>query len=192
MQNNAYGFSIDSTTYIKSYLSGRFQRTNINNTFSSWSEIYLGVPQGSILGPLLFNIFLNDIFYFVNNSSLCNYADDNTLFAFDRDKEKVKTDLYSDFETLHTWFLENYIVLNPEKCHFMCLHSKMDYNETFSYKHIALENSSEVTLLGVTIDRIKRISKNISLNKPTTKENNIPIICKGSIHLLPISLDVLL
>ena len=67
--------------YIQSYLDNRLQRTNVNNNFSLWKDIFAGVPQGSILGPLLFNIYINDIFLFVDNAQLCNYADDTTLYS---------------------------------------------------------------------------------------------------------------
>ena len=75
----AYGFSIASLKLMQSYLCNRFQRTSVNASLSEWKEIETEVPQGSILGPLLFNIFLNDLFYFINNGNLCNYTDDNTL-----------------------------------------------------------------------------------------------------------------
>ena len=65
---HAYGFSKSSLILIKSYLSGRFQRTKIGQSLSAWLLIVLGVPQGSILGPLFFNVFTNDIIYFIQKN----------------------------------------------------------------------------------------------------------------------------
>ena len=78
----AYGFSNNALLFMLSYLQNRSQKVSINSSFSTWEEIIAGIPQGSILGSLLFNIFLNDIFYFENRSFLSNYADGNVLYAF--------------------------------------------------------------------------------------------------------------
>ena len=89
----AYGFSNQALRSLQSYLCNRFQRSIINGSFSSWNEMITGVPQGSILGPLLFNIFLNDIFLFISKCQLCNYADDNTLYKSGKNMQKIKNDL---------------------------------------------------------------------------------------------------
>ena len=86
---NAYGFSLPALRLIHGYLSNRKQRTRINNSYSTWMEIVFGVPQGSILGPLLFNIFLADLFFIVNSTDIANYADGNTPYATANDIDSL-------------------------------------------------------------------------------------------------------
>ena len=157
----ANGFETDALRYMKSYLTNRKQRVRVNKTFSEWERITTGVPQGSILGPLLFNIFLNDLFLFVSNVSLSNYADDNTLYTFGDNLKKNKDNLRSSFDTVHQWFYENYMVLNAGKCHFMCLGNNTE-NETFLFHNILMENSKEQKILGVIIDNKLNFKSHIS------------------------------
>ena len=88
-KSNAYGFSLPALRSIHDYLLNRKQRTRINNSCSTWVEIVFGVPQGSILGPLLFNIFLTDLFFIANSMDIANYADDNIPYATANDIDSL-------------------------------------------------------------------------------------------------------
>ena len=78
---HAYGLSFDTVTFLNSYLKDRKQNISINNIFSAFQNILSGVPQGSILGSIFSNIFLNDLFLCIKKSNLHNFADDNTITA---------------------------------------------------------------------------------------------------------------
>ena len=85
---HAYGFDKTSTEYLKDYLSHRKLKIKINKTFSNWTNILHGVPQGSILGPLIFNVFLCNLFLFKPNIDFVSYADNNIPFAMSGSSER--------------------------------------------------------------------------------------------------------
>ena len=106
----AYGFQIDALKLIYDYLSNRKQRVKINETFSSWKDIEFGVPQGSILGPLLSNIHLCDLFYFLEDLDVASYADDTTIYTVKENKESVINTLETSPIILFKWFENNFMI----------------------------------------------------------------------------------
>ena len=148
---SGYGFDNNSLSFVRSYLTNRIQRCKIENRFSNLREITTGVPQGSILGPLLFNIFINDFFLFVESSNVWNYADDNNFFAFGKTFDEVTRKLQNNFLILDEWFFSNFLALTSEKCHFMTLRTPNTLPK-FKCKNITIKNSASEKLLGVIID----------------------------------------
>ena len=115
----AYGFSKGALQLILSYLNGRKQRVKVNGFFSTWIVTSAGVPQGSVVGPLLFNIYLSGLFMFVTDCKICNYADDTTIYVCNGNHENVINKLESETLILSEWFKSNYMKLNGDKCHLM-------------------------------------------------------------------------
>ena len=164
---DAYNFDNSSLEVIRSYLSNRKHRTKINNTFSEWAEIFDGIPQGSILGPLLFNIYMNDIFYFVCES-ITNYADDTTPYSIKSNYDELIEALEVDSETLLEWFKINFFKLNADKCKLLISNKDNGFSMDIEGEIIVCEQS--VKLLGIKIDNqltfsqhVSGICKNVSL-----------------------------
>ena len=108
---HAYGFDTDALKFIYSYLKGRKQRTKINSSYSSFAEILFGVPQGSILGPLLFNAYICDLFYDIDDLDFASFADDNTPYSCLSDMISVLGQLKGGIDKIFDWFKR--ICLNP-------------------------------------------------------------------------------
>ena len=95
---HAYGFSIDALEVLLSYLQDTWQRVKINTIFSSLTQLLQGVPQGSVPGPMLFKIYINDIFFVSKGIDICNFADDTTSYVCD-------SSLKSVLETIASYYL---------------------------------------------------------------------------------------
>ena len=78
---NAYGFNRSASLFVRSYLDSRKQMVRLNGSFNMWTKTSLGVPQGSVLGPLLINIYLNDLSLFPEETEVCNYEDDTSIYT---------------------------------------------------------------------------------------------------------------
>ena len=156
---DAYGFDKASLKYILSYLTDRQHRTKINNSFSSWANILAGAPQGSILAPDLFNIYTNDIFFFIAEK-LANYADDNTPHAIRKDIHTLLQSLDNETSILIKWFHDNYFKMNPEKCHLLV--TKHDEDVSVMVDGLNIKGNKAVKLLGVTIDNKLTFNEHVS------------------------------
>ena len=115
----AYGFSLPAVRLIHDYLSHIKQRTRVNNSYSEWLAVMFGVPQGSILGPLLYNIFLTDLFFIHSDIDIVNFADDNTPYLSAKNVEDVIESLERASGFLFRWFEINLLKGNADKCHFL-------------------------------------------------------------------------
>ena len=127
------------------FLSNRLQRTNINNAFSRYSKIIYEVPQGSILGPLLFSIYNYDII----ECDIACYADNNTPYNFDFNLDNVISNLEKSTNSLLNWFSENHMKVNANKCHFLV---SSDESCTVKIEDFNTKISTKEKLLGVKFD----------------------------------------
>ena len=126
-------------------------KNKANSSFSTSSELLQGVPQGSVLGPILLNIYLNDLFYLTEMTQVCNFADDTTFYVCDKDLNTLINRLEYDTAPAVEWFENNFIKLNQDKCHLLVSGHK---HETLWAKvgKTKIWESNKQKLLGVLID----------------------------------------
>ena len=103
---------------LSKYFSNRYQSTKVRDTFSKWQTILKGEPQGPILDPLIFIIFINQLSLFVESTTLYNFADDNAMYSLDKNANIVIYRIRYDFTIISKWFYESYMVLNIDNSHF--------------------------------------------------------------------------
>ena len=160
----AYGIEKQTLELIYSYLKERKQTVGIKGKLSMFLEIIAGVPQGSILGPILFNIFINDFIDIFKTADIHNFADDNTLAAHSRISSEVIESLEDESDVAIDWFTVNHMIANPGK--FKAVILKKDGTDTtgttLRINNKSVDSSSDVRLLGVTIDNKLNFSKHIS------------------------------
>ena len=146
---NAYGFSLLAARLMKSYLCNRKQKTKINTAYNSWEEILFGVSQRSILGPLLFNMFLCDLFLIMNKVDFSSYADDNTSYVIVNGVKKAINSLKEASDKLSYWIANNQMKANPDKCHLLTSSSD---KVSICVDNYNIKSSKCEKLLGIKID----------------------------------------
>ena len=118
----------------------------MNSSYSSLLEIIFGVPHGSILGPLIINIFLIDLFFIIEDTDTASYADGNTPYVSADDMGGVNKSLEEASENLFKWFSDNLMKINTDKCHLL-----VTANNTVKIKigNFDITNSKSEKLSGV-------------------------------------------
>ena len=163
---NAYGFALPVLKLVHDNLSDRKQGTRVNNSYSTWFEILFGVPQGYILGPLLFHIFLADLLFILSEIDIANYEDDNTPYTSSNDVSGLIKSLEEASKKLFKWFDDNLMKRIPDKCHLIV---STNDNVKIRIGNFQIENTKRAKLLGIQFDnklsfdyRLSKICKKAS------------------------------
>ena len=174
-----YGADQKTTTLVANYLSNRRQRVKLGNNYSSWENISAGIPQRSILGPLLFNVFMNDLAYVIKQSKLSGYADDTQISYEDKDPAKV---INSELAKIDQWCEENKMQRNLSKYQAIVM-GKLKASIEFRYENTTIPNCEEIELLGITMDNKLKFEKHIA--KICRKVSQQTAVLKRMRNILP-------
>lgn len=162
-----YGIQGVALQWFTDYLTNRAQVTNYNGTTSEVIECNHGVPQGSVLGPLLFIIYINDIGCIINDSKLNLFADDTLISASGGNVQQVVDIINNDLSKLDRWLITNKLKLNTDKTKCMVIASKNNLKKIDNIRvcidSTELEIVEHMTYLGVTIDNQLKFNKHIDV-----------------------------
>lgn len=176
---HAYGFDYLSLKLILCYLTGRKQRVRVNASMGKWMDILTGVPQGSVLGPELYNINSSDLFLFVM-LEIANFADDNSPFSTEQTIPQVISNLEKEAVTVLNWIRNNGLMANPDKFHLLL----SDPNEELSIKvgSANIKNAQCQKLLGITLDSKLTFKTHVS-NLCTKASNKLNALSRISPYM---------
>ena len=167
---HAYGCDLPSLKLLNCYLRNRRQRIKINSLYSSWAKILFGVPQGSILGPILFNIFFSNLFIFIKNKDVASYVDNTTPYETGENSAYAIHNLEVLENTLLNWFDDNSMKANPDKYHHLL--SGNDSSK-ITVGNEKTSSSKSKKLLGIKIDSYLNFKEHIeSLCKKASQITN--------------------
>jgi len=150
-----YGVEGKFKTLIESYLTGRYQRVELGNITSNWEVIKCGVPQGSILGPVFFLIYINDLPKIINkDNNMVLFANDTSIIITDSNKLDFNINVNQTFQDINTWFMVSLLTLNFNKTQYLEFRTKNYYNVNTQIKcdQKFITNATEIKFLGLIID----------------------------------------
>ena len=161
---HAYGVSRGASDLLCYYLTNRTQRVKISTVKSDWAKLIKGVPQGSVVGPMLFNVFINDFTYVVENTCpLYNHADDNTLGFWHNELDDMRLNFEYGSKFAFEWFQENHMKVNVSRFQLIIFKPKDVISDV--ELHVigqSLKPISSVKLFGVKVDERLSFDDHIS------------------------------
>ena len=168
------------------YCSIKAYGVKCNNAFSDWLPIQCGVSQGSLLGPLLFNFFMNDINSLVTRASIRLYADDTTTYDSDQYPASLELSISTDVKVLDRWFCDNYLTVNAGKTQAMAM-GKMNYDYDLKVGDTSIQIATALKILEVTLDKrltyehhIKEMLKKVYAKSGCLTRNKTFDSCRSS------------
>ena len=181
------GISSDNLEWFHSYLSSRYQKTVIGQASSTSRKVSVGVPQGSILGPLIFAIYINDLPKVLRNTTVTLFADDTALYCSSQSARELQTMLNQDLDRLAQWLYEHKLTLNVSKSKFMLIGGPRKLNTlqefTLTIKEKELDRVNSYKYLGVIINENLSWTDHVDYIK--TKVSQRLGVLQRIKHLLP-------
>lgn len=176
--------------WLEAFLSNRKQRVRIGNTFSNWAAVISGIPQGSVLGPILFIIYINDLVeYCGSNADIFLFADDAKIFSHiktDQDIKQLQCELVNFKNWMDTWLLK----LNVNKCKSVSYGRCIEYASEYTVSGIVIDKVDKIKDLGIVFDYRLKFDEHID-EKINKAYQMLGIIKRNFIHLTPDSFVVL-
>jgi hypothetical protein len=169
-----YGIRGIPLCWLKSYLKDRKQYVIYNGAVSPLQRISCGVPQGSVLGPLLFLLYINDLPHICNNAFMYMFADDSNLFMTDNNLRRIENTLNNELSLLSEWLKSNKLSLNIKKTHFMLFHpgrKKPPFNLNISIDNNPIDSVKHTKFLGVILDSHLSFKEHVSYMKSKISKN---------------------
>ena len=166
-----YGIRGTPLKWVNNYLTDRKQFVRYNNSDSEYRDIKCGVPQGSILGPLFFLVYINDLLHINNTMQFVMFADDTTIVMTDKNVNTLQQKINSEMENVSEWFKANQLSLNKNKSHAMLFTNQKrtdnHNNFTINIENTPLRLTEQTTFLGVVLDC--RLKWNLHVEKIASK-----------------------